>query len=835
MYKITFFKLLFILISINTNVVLGQLVVPVLNHSISADGRIQLEVASSTGNYYILKVRHDINLGFELANSMTLGTAGTTILTETLGNYPLAHYQVIEYSIAAAYDTDGDGIDDITEFQNFPAQNPINAANSLNFIDGTIAVDSFSTFNKLSISRDLVQWSEFLNGKRFAKFIITDFNTAPKIHFINGNTHGLHAEFTNAVGISQVGNDVKKGQIIYHPTTISNNGTLGTFAFNYSNGHGENFEIVQKSHELLAANMPFLTNNLSYFVTTNSQDEYEQDSISYETARIPLLFEAEVYAQIDYWGLNEAEGYGFFREMTLSEIPGIKDIVLYSSIPNALPRVGGIMTSVIQTPLSHVNLRAIQDGVPNAFIRDPLSIDSIANLLNHNIYFKVEQDKFFIREATSQEVNEWYDDLRPDYRQTSPLNLDYDKIYPLDEITFSMFDGFGAKCANVATMRTFGFPEGTIPDGFGIPFYYYQQFMKENLLFEQARLMLSNPDFGASRNLRSKLLEDFRNKIENAVMPNWMRDELASMQASFPDNTPIRCRSSTNNEDLPGFNGAGLYESKTHHPDEGHIAKSIQEIYASLWNLRAFDEREFYKVNHFTASMAILCHNNYSGEQANGVGVSKDPIYKTNNTFYYLNSQVGEELITNPDGSAVPEEILLDASSTSSDDYILVRRSSLATNNTTILHGAYLNQIRDYLTVIHQEFEVLYDAIGNETFAMEIEYKITSEGQLIIKQARPWVAYVSTDDFKILDSDQLDFNLFPNPASDYLNVDWIDGNPSEVSIYNTVGKQVLHKSLNISKDPDFRIYVQDLPPGIYILTGFLEHNGTLISKKFVKR
>jgi hypothetical protein len=318
-------------------------------------------------------------------------------------------------------------------------------------------------------------------------------------------------------------------------------------------------------------------------------------------------------------------------------------------------------------------------------------------------------------------------------------------------------------------------------------------------------------------------------------MPKWMRDELAILQAAFPENSSIRCRSSTNNEDLPGFNGAGLYESKTHHAHEGHLAKTIQEIYASLWNLRAFDEREFYKVNHFTASMAILCHNNYFEEQANGVGVSKDPIYKTNNTFYYLNSQVGEVLITNPDGTAVPEEILLDASSTSSNDYILVRRSNLASDHRTVLHGDYLNQIRAYLTTIHQEFESLYDAIGNETFAMEIEYKITREGQLIIKQARPWVAYISTDDFKILDSDQLNFNLFPNPASDYINVDWVEGNPSEVYIYNTSGRLVLHKSLSISKEPDFRIHVKDLPRGIYILTGYLEHNGRLISKKFVKQ
>ena len=67
------------------------------------------------------------------------------------------------------------------------------------------------------------------------------------------------------------------------------------------------------------------------------------------------------------------------------------------------------MTSVVQTPLSHVNLRAIQDNVPNAYIADPLSVDSIAELLGHYIHYKVEADSYTISEATLDEVNEWYE------------------------------------------------------------------------------------------------------------------------------------------------------------------------------------------------------------------------------------------------------------------------------------------------------------------------------------------------------------------------------------------------------------------------------------------
>ena len=50
-----------------------------------------------------------------------------------------------------------------------------------------------------------------------------------------------------------------------------------------------------------------------------------------------------------------------------------------------------------------------------------------------------------------------------------------------------------------------------------------------------------------------------------------------------------------------------------------------------------------------------------------------------------------------------------------------------------------LRHLRDYLTVIHDHFKGLYNPGSGEPFAMEIEFKITSEDVLAIKQARPWV------------------------------------------------------------------------------------------------
>ena len=123
-------------------------------------------------------------------------------------------------------------------------------------------------------------------------------------------------------------------------------------------------------------------------------------------------------------------------------------------------------------------------------------------------------------------------------------------------------------------MRRFGFVENTIPDGFAIPFYFYQEFMKYNNFFEDIVLIMNDPLFISDRDHRDIKLEEFRETIEQAEMPEWMMTQLADMHALFPAGSSVRCRSSTNNEDLPGFSGAGLYDSKTQNPKPEAKVKS---------------------------------------------------------------------------------------------------------------------------------------------------------------------------------------------------------------------------------------------------------------------
>ena len=249
--------------------------------------------------------------------------------------------------------------------------------------------------------------------------------------------------------------------------------------------------------------------------------------------------------------------------------------------------------------------------------------------------------------------------------------------------------------------------------------------------------MLADTDFQTDFEVQDDMLDDLRDDIKDAATPAWIITALTAMHGTFPEGTSLRYRSSTNNEDLPGFNGAGLYDSKTQHPDETEedgIDKSLKQVWASLWTFRAFTEREFHRIDHLTTAMGVLVHPNYSDELANGVAVSFDPV-RGRDGAYYVNTQIGEDLVTNPDAHSVPEEILLNQSGS----YTVLWTSNQVPAGQLLLSYNQVRQLRQHLTVIHDHFALLYGVEDGEQFAMEIEFKITSDNILAIKQARPWV------------------------------------------------------------------------------------------------
>ena len=432
--------------------------------------------------------------------------------------------------------------------------------------------------------------------------------------------------------------------------------------------------------------------------------------------------------------MNPAEGYGRLQVMDPDDRPHPRNIVIYEALPNELPRVAGIVTTVPQTPLSHVNLRAMQDGIPNAYIRDALDKPQIDALLGSYVRYEVTETDWDLRAATREEFDAHYASSRPARDQIPQRDLSVTTITPLSEIGFEDWTAFGVKAANVAVLGTLGFPSGTVPDGFAIPFYFYDEFMKAHGFYDDIEEMLANEDFQTNFDTQDDMLDDLRDDIKDAETPQWIIDALTAMHATFPEGQSLRYRSSTNNKDLPRFNGAGLYDSKTQNSDEEPLSKSLKQVFASLWTFRAFTEREFHRIDHLAAKMGVLVHPNYSDGLVNGVAASFDPFLGRDGS-YYVNSQLGEDLVTNPDAHSAPEEILLNPLG----DYTVLATSNQAPPGQLLMSGDQLDQLRRHLTVIHDHFKRLYNPTPGEPFAMEIEFKITSEDILAIKQARPWV------------------------------------------------------------------------------------------------
>lgn len=692
----------------------------------------QIVVDSSDGDYFVLYAQPD-SFGPAVPISLTMGRAETTVLAVPANPTDLHRawrLRVERYRADQPADIDGDCIDDLTELLHPTGLNPLNPAAPIRFEDGVVAVPDQRTFSDLAYSKEQSP-EDFSN----LKFALLDLHTErPRVYFINSNQHRYHVTFREALGLEPSGAGMVSGTIVQHPGRVARDGRPAEFHFEFWPYTHYRFEVVARAYAVLAATMPLASGKLVYYVPEIARPAQAAEADQYRRAGLGVVFDEQLAPERGFVALNPAVGYGLLRLMPPGERPGPREVVIYEAIPNELPRVAGIITTVAQTPLSHVNLRAVQDGVPNAYVLGALESTEIADYLDRYVRFEVAADGWNLREASLAEVEAFYASSRPTTANVPERDLSVRAIRPLAEIEFEDWRAFGVKAANLAVLGRLGLPDGTVPDGFAVPFYFYHEFMRQNDFYRRVEELLRDPEFRSDLDLQRDELGKLRKLIRSATMPRWMLDELRTLQESYPEGTSIRCRSSTNNEDLPGFSGAGLYDSRTQHPDEGHIAKCIKQVYASLWNFRAFAEREFHRVDHLSTAMAVLTHPNYSAERANGVAVSFDPVTGGEDA-YYANVQLGEDLVTNPMALSTPEELLLRADG----NHALLASSNRLAEGVWLLTDEQRAQLRDHLEVIQEAFIELYAPLPAERFAIEIEFKITWDNRLAIKQARPWV------------------------------------------------------------------------------------------------
>ena len=731
---------------------------------------VPITVSSTEDDYFVLHIKHDRGSGtvVNAPVSVTRGESGATTLPDNLAPLAADKYRVEKYLVSHPADIDGDCVDDITELNNLGRHNPTNPAKAVPAERGSVALKDRAAFTKLSYQGDGVA-DRWLRYVEFVKFNIANIDTEqPKLWFQNTDIYRSHWSFLWAALQDEVNccwSGEAKGDLIYYPNGIAPDGSLGVYLWEFQSYNSFAFREVSIVHETLASAMPFLKGKLVYypFVSEHATTKYNQQKALYDASRVDIMSEDDIPLDTTYIVYNEAESYGLLNVFKPGTLPGPRDVAILSVLPNDLPRAAGAITTMPQTPLSHVNLRAIQNGTPNAFVRDALIDKAVTDLLGKYVYYRTTADGFTLRAATKSEVDAHHSVVRPQQTQTLQRDLTKTTITALSNVSFADWTAFGVKAANVAELsKLTSLATGVAPDGFAIPFYFYDEFMKQATVSKETILgkktaptaekitlpigttlasavtqMLAHSKFQTDDDIQEEMLDDLRKAIKNATTPAWIITALTTMHDSFPQGTSLRYRSSTNNEDLADFNGAGLYDSKTQDPDEtvdDGIDKSIKAVWASLWNHRAFLERAFYRVDHTTVAMGVLVHPNYSDEKVNGVAISYDPV-NNRNDYYYVNTQLGEDLVTNPKANSRPEEILLDPAGAAT----VLARSNLAPLNHLLMTDAEMIQLRNSLTTIHDHFKTLYNPGLGVGFAIEIEFKITAQNKLAIKQARPWV------------------------------------------------------------------------------------------------
>ncbi len=404
--------------------------------------------------------------------------------------------------------------------------------------------------------------------------------------------------------------------------------------------------------------------------------------------------------------------------------------------------------------------------------------------------WRSKEDTYTVQtDVDPADAQAWWDTHRPLLPNVLVPDLEYDALenvleMDVDETSGPLAAKFGGKAANLAKMFSFLPAEYQVP-GFAIPFRYYHEFMTSNLIADDRfeppvlrtyedylRSLLEDPRFQSDGQYRAERLDDFRDTMrdDGVVDPVLVQAWVTRITEVFGSpSVMVRFRSSSNNEDSVIFIGAGLYDSTSvcvedsldgdnvgpsrcdpNQLRERTIERGLKKVWASLWNFRAYEERSYFQVPQQRAKMAILVTPAFPAEASNGVAFTGDPIVGRS-SGYVINAQTGDESVVYPDVNVLPEKDILTIRDGEVSGINRVRPSSLMPPGEQVLSDEQLRTLGRAMAIVDEGLMIDLEGHDREDVVVDIEFKFTREGDLIFKQARPFLRSTlpppQTDDF----------------------------------------------------------------------------------------
>ncbi|HJT25850.1 MAG TPA: PEP/pyruvate-binding domain-containing protein [Pyrinomonadaceae bacterium] len=513
------------------------------------------------------------------------------------------------------------------------------------------AIRSQADFDKISVVYDANTPYALLHV-----MIVIDRKNGNKIYYVNKKRYSFHKDFVNGTYLS-----LERGREFFVNNYIKPNRRfiLGTLAyqtpikrwtFEFWEGDLIPADQIQLAYDVI---------NKTFFAPVAFKpNSLRQDEASKTLAGMQRVLQSDIAKEQAYQALNIAKGIG--RIHIISKLDdhveiGSNEILVLDEVPVQLPPVAGIITSQPSTPLSHINLLAKGWGIPNAYIKNAKEL--FKQYDTYWVTFETLRENYKIKRADNDQLRDYVRREKERSDLVKPRSdLSEKRLLSLAEQRSRSSIVYGGKSANLGEVLNAKLPGIIVPNGFTIPFYYYDEFINRNGLDETIRELFDDQKFIHDPAYRRQRLVELRQKIEGAEFDPELRRKVLEKVASEYAGKGLFVRSSSNSEDLPNFSGAGLYTTVPNVRGEQSLIDAIKKVWASLWNFEAYEARERSAVAHSTVYMAVLIQEGINSESS-GVMISTDPFDNENKGAIYISAKRGLGIKV-VEGQRIAEQII---------------------------------------------------------------------------------------------------------------------------------------------------------------------------------
>jgi rifampicin phosphotransferase len=481
------------------------------------------------------------------------------------------------------------------------------------------AIHSRAEFDELAVTYD----ADTPFALPHVLFVI-DRRDHNRVYYVNTKRYKFHKDFVNGTYLS-----LERGQEFFENNYLKPNRRfiMGTIAyqtpvrrwtFEFWEG-----DLIPTDQIKLAADVI----NKSFFVPVAFKpNSSRQDEASANLEGLQRILQTEISRNQEYQPLNVAKTLGrihIIPKLDEHVEIGFNEILVLDEVPVQLPPVAGIITTKPSTPLSHINLLAKGWGIPNVYIKNAQELFKEYN--GWWVEFDARHDTYTIKRADISALDEYQKRLKERLDVMKPRSdLSVKELTGLSAQRASSVIAYGAKSANLGELIHARLRGIVVPPGFTIPFFYYDQFLRENKLDDAIYQMLNDQKFVHDPAYRRASLAKMRERFQQGTINAELRAEtLRRLHAEFPGKG-VFARSSTNSEDLPNFNGAGLYTTMPNLRSDEQLMEGVKTVWASVWNFEAYEARERAGIDHTKIYMAVLIQEGINSESS-GVMITADP------------------------------------------------------------------------------------------------------------------------------------------------------------------------------------------------------------------